>query len=71
MEREDLETKAKNLLRRAINIQDGRPAAFCAEGSNVDKEIEFLINNGYILQKKEYEITSKGIEYVSGKVSKF
>lgn len=61
---ENLETKAKNLLKKAIHVQNGESKTFCAEG-NVDKEIEFLINNEYLLQKEKspnvkYEITSKG-----------
>lgn len=68
--KEDLETKAKNLLERAICVKNGESNTFCAEG-NVGEELEFLIKNEYILQKKqssiiEYEITSKGAEYASG-----
>lgn len=66
--REDLETRAKNLLEKVIYVQNGESKTFCVE-ENVNKEIEFLIKNEYLLQKEkspspEYEITSKGKEYV-------
>ena len=44
---ENLETKAKNLLKKAIHVQNGESKTFCAEG-NIHEEIEFLINNEYI-----------------------
>ena len=62
---DDLETRAKNLLN-----QNEESKTFCVE-DNFSKEIEFLINNEYLLQKEKspnvrYEITSKGREYISG-----
>jgi len=66
IKRDDLETKARNLLEKVIYTQNGAKT-FCAEGNN-DEEIEFLIKKRYILQKEEspntkYEITPEGRKY--------
>ena len=61
----DLETKANSLLGHIIYVQNGKSNTFCAE-KDFNQEIEFLIKNEYIVQKKgtlDYLITSKGKEY--------
>lgn len=63
----DLETRAKNLLKKVVHAQNGEAKAFCIE-SHLEKEIEFLINEKYITKKEnltEYEITSKGAGYIA------
>lgn len=66
--REDLETRAKNLLKWKITTNGASLHSFYAPES-IDEEIDFLFNKGYIAQKEglpslEYEVTSKGREYV-------
>ena len=75
IERDDLETRAKNLLEKTIYFQTEKLALFCAKG-NFDEEIKFLIKNEYILQKEKspnakYEITSKGRGYILGQFPRF
>ncbi len=67
--KEDLETRAKNLLKWKVTKKGASLHSFYAPES-IDEEIKFLFNKGYIRQKEgppslEYEITSKGREYAS------
>ncbi len=54
----DLETKAKNFLKLNLNHE-------FLHVPELEKEINFLTSNGYILKKEnlKYETTEKGREY--------
>lgn len=65
--KEDLETRAKNLLRWKITTPNSSLHSFYTPDS-IDEEIDFLLIKNYIMLKKEtlgYEVTSKGREYAS------
>ncbi len=65
--KDDLETKAKNFLKLNISNKKG-----FLHSHELNEEIRFLVNNGYVLKKEGaenpvypiYEITSKGREYI-------
>ena len=65
--KEDLETRAKNLLKWKTLCPERSLHSFYASES-IDKEIEFLLNKKYIRQKEgypslEYGVTPEGREY--------
>lgn len=70
IKKDNLETRAKNLLKWKIANKEGSLHQFYTS-EPIDEEIKFLFDNKYLIHKEgppslEYEITSKGREYISG-----